>query len=86
MTPREEVDYCLMLVDDADVRIGTHEVAGPMLARATRRLLAHETTDYRELFIQLFSAVAACEAPQGSQVDDVLETFQNHFDTAGGRA
>lgn len=37
---------------------------------------------YKKLFIDLFRAVGACEAPEGTQVDDVLEEFQAEFDKA----
>jgi hypothetical protein len=33
-----------------------------------------------DLFVRLFLAVAACEAPEGTQVDDVLAQFQADFD------
>ena len=33
-----------------------------------------------DLFTRLFLAVAACEAPEGTQVDDVLAQFQADFD------
>lgn len=36
------------------------------------------------LFIKLFEAVAACEAPAGTQVDDVLGTFQRDYCEATG--
>lgn len=38
--------------------------------------------DYKQLFLSLFTHVAACEAPEGSQVDEVLEKFQADFDQA----
>lgn len=36
--------------------------------------------DWRTEFVNLFRAVAACEAPEGTQVDDVLGDFQDAFD------
>lgn len=37
-----------------------------------------------DLFVRLFEAVAACEAPKGTQVDDVLADFQAAYDAATG--
>lgn len=37
-----------------------------------------------DLFVNLFRAVAACEAPEGTQVDDVLAQYQAHFDRITG--
>lgn len=37
-----------------------------------------------DLFVALFTAVAACEAPEGTQVDDVLAQYQAHFDRITG--
>ena len=37
---------------------------------------------YKNLFMNLFQSVAACEAPEGTQVDDVLEGFQRFYDEA----
>lgn len=37
------------------------------------------------LFVELFQAVGACEAPEGTQVDDVLEEFQERYDEIVGR-
>lgn len=36
------------------------------------------------LFVELFNAVAACEAPEGTQVDDVLGDFQERYDEITG--
>lgn len=36
------------------------------------------------LFVELFNAVAACEAPEGTQVDDVLGNFQERYDEITG--
>lgn len=41
--------------------------------------------EWRDRFVQLFAAVAQCEAPEGTQVDDVLESFQADFDSATNR-
>lgn len=38
-----------------------------------------------DLFVRLFEAVAACEAPEGTQVDDVLVEFQEAYLQATGR-
>lgn len=43
---------------------------------------ADNATDYKQLFVDLFTAVAACEAPAGTQVDDVLGEHQEAFDKA----
>jgi hypothetical protein len=40
---------------------------------------------YQERFEALYRAVAACEAPEGTQVDDVLGQFQAAYDEAVGR-
>lgn len=37
---------------------------------------------YKSHFTALFRAVAACEAPEGTQVDDVLAEFQSTYDEA----
>lgn len=42
--------------------------------------------DYKQLFVDLFRQVGACEAPEGTQIDDVLENFQNAYDDATGSA
>jgi hypothetical protein len=36
------------------------------------------------LFIELFKAAADCEAPEGTQLDDVLSEFQERYDAAIG--
>jgi len=41
--------------------------------------------DYKALFVNLFREVAAAESPEGSQVDDVLGTYQDNFDQAAER-
>ena len=41
-------------------------------------------TDYKALFLGLYKAVADCEAPKGTQVDDVLGDYQAHWNAAGG--
>jgi hypothetical protein len=41
--------------------------------------------DYKALFIGLFKAVGACEAPEGTQVDEALEEYQAAYDLATGR-
>lgn len=38
--------------------------------------------DYRDLFLRLFADVADCEAPAGTQVDDVLGDYQAAYDAA----
>jgi hypothetical protein len=38
--------------------------------------------DWKQAFIDLFNSVAACEAPEGTQVDDVLEQYQAQYDMA----
>jgi len=37
---------------------------------------------YKQLFLQLYREVAACEAPEGTQVDDVLASYQPAFEEA----
>lgn len=37
------------------------------------------------LFVKLFEALAACEAPEGTQVDDVLSEFQDAYLEATGK-
>lgn len=41
--------------------------------------------DWKALFIQLYEAVAACEAPSGTQVDDVLAEAQPTYAAAFDR-
>lgn len=41
--------------------------------------------DWRNRFISLYRAVAACEAPEGTQVDDVLAAHQDLYNEATGR-
>lgn len=36
------------------------------------------------LFLRLFTAAAGCEAPEGTQLDDVLATFQEAYDQFAG--
>jgi len=38
--------------------------------------------DYKESFLSLYEAVAACEAPEGTQVDEVLAEFQERYNRA----
>lgn len=40
--------------------------------------------DYKVAFVGLFKAVALCEAPKGTQVDDVLGEYQATFCEATG--
>lgn len=56
-----------------DVRNGQFEAPEPVVS-------------YQAHFEALFRAVAACEAPAGTQVDDVLGEFQSTFDEIAGRA
>lgn len=43
-----------------------------------------EIPDYKAHFTALFRALAACEAPEGTQADDVLIEFQSSYDEAIG--
>ncbi len=38
--------------------------------------------NYRELFMGLYKSVADLEPPDGSALDEVLETFQVEYDQA----
>lgn len=38
--------------------------------------------DWKQLFIDLYREVGACEAPEGTQVDDVLVKFQDTYEMA----
>lgn len=41
-------------------------------------------TDFKAAFIALYLDVAECEAPEGSQVDDVLINHQTLYNQASG--
>lgn len=67
------------------------QVLRPIKAFLTRQKVEHNTIlepppppppvrNWRQEFTNLFQAVAACEAPTGTQVDDVLGRFQATFD------
>lgn len=38
--------------------------------------------DYRALFMKLYEDAAACEAPEGTQLDDVLAAHQDAYNKA----
>lgn len=45
---------------------------------------AKRAKKWRKRFISLFNDVAACEAPEGTQVDDALAQYQDDYDKATG--
>lgn len=42
------------------------------------------STGSDDLFVKLFAAISECEAPAGTQVDDVLESFQDAYSELTG--